>query len=78
MTANATVVTSVGLSPNIIVSINRQPVASVDDVRALQSKLKIGDSVTFRVMRPTGIPGKARGATSQYVGTYLAGRLPSE
>ncbi|MEJ7605571.1 MAG: Do family serine endopeptidase [Bryobacteraceae bacterium] len=64
---------------DIIVSINRQPVASIEDVRALQSKLKTGDSVTFRVLRPSGIPGKGvKGVAQQYTGTYLAGRLPSE
>jgi serine protease Do len=67
---------------DIIVSINRQPVASADDVRALQAKLKAGDAVAFRVMRPlpAGNRGGRSGAApaSSYVGQYLAGTLPAE
>ena len=48
---------------DIIVSINRQPVASADDVRALQAKLKAGDAVAFRVMRPLPA-GIAAGGTA--------------
>jgi serine protease Do len=66
---------------DIVVSINRQPVASVDDVRALQGKLKPGDAVTFRILRP--LPGAGRdrsgsAATPQYLGQYVAGTLPAE
>lgn len=65
---------------DIIVSINRQPIASADDVRALQAKLKAGDAVAFRVMRPG--PGATRSNRSapaaQYFGQYIAGTLPSE
>ncbi len=64
---------------DIIVSINRQPVASADDVRALQAKLKAGDAVAFRVLRP--VPANRGGRSgsapsSQYLGQYLAGTLP--
>jgi serine protease Do len=68
---------------DIIVSINRQPVTSADDVRALQAKLKAGDAVAFRIMRP--LPGgrSGRGAAPtvpgpQYSGQYIAGTLPAE
>jgi len=66
---------------DIIVSINRQPVASADDVRALQAKLKAGDAVAFRVLRP--VPANRGGGSgsaprSQYLGQYLAGTLPAE
>ena len=67
---------------DIIVSINRQPVASADDVRALQTKLRAGDAVAFRVLRP--LPATNRGGRSgsapsaQYLGQYLAGTLPAE
>ncbi len=46
----------IGIRENdIIVSINRQPVATVEDVRRLQANLKDGDAVAFRIMR--AIPG---------------------
>jgi serine protease Do len=40
---------------DIIVSINREPVASVDDVRKIQGRLQPGDAVAFRVMRAGGV-----------------------
>ena len=65
---------------DIIVSINRQPVASPDDLRRLQGNLKPGDAVAFRVMRPTGgpvLPGqKASGDKTNYGSLYVAGTLP--
>lgn len=68
---------------DIIVSINRHPVGSVDDVRDLQSKLKSGDAVAFRIMRPLpGIGRNNRNAPAvpgpQYSGQYIAGTLPAE
>jgi serine protease Do len=65
---------------DIIVSINRQPVASIEDVRNVQAKLKSGDAVAFRIMRPSPVatprPGKSSGLGA-YTGTYLAGTLPA-
>ncbi|MDZ4797107.1 MAG: PDZ domain-containing protein, partial [Bryobacteraceae bacterium] len=68
---------------DIIVSVNRQTVASIEDVRNLQSKLKPGDAVAFRIMRPAPVPtprpGTGAGAQQRptsYLGTYLAGTLP--
>lgn len=57
---------------DIIVSINRQPVAAFEDVKRIQSSLKRGDAVAFKVMRP--VPG-ARGQR-QWSGVYLSGVLP--
>jgi serine protease Do len=61
---------------DIIVSINRTPVASVDDVRKLQSQLKAGDAVTFAVMRPMVVSGRD-GRVNQYSRSYLAGAMPA-
>ncbi len=55
-----------------ILSINRQPVASPDDVMKLQATLKPGQPVAIRVAR--GLNGSMRrGAPQKY---YLSGRLP--
>lgn len=54
---------------DIIVSINRTPVYSIDDVRRVQSNLKTGDPVAFRVLR--GSPGRS------WQGIYLSGSLPA-
>jgi len=69
---------------DIIVSINRQPVASADDVRNLQMKMKAGDAVAFRVLRPApSAPNRGGNRNSappatQYLGQYIAGTLPAE
>jgi serine protease Do len=60
---------------DIVISVNRTPVASIEDIRALQAKLKAGDAVAFRVMRPSPFP--QRGGRPQYVGSYIAGTLPT-
>jgi serine protease Do len=63
------------LESDVVLSVNRQPVASPDDIRKIQSTLKPGDAVAFRVMR-TGnvpdIPGHKRAWTS----IVLSGTLP--
>jgi serine protease Do len=56
---------------DILVAVNRQPIRSVADITQLQSKLRPGDPVAFRVMRPE--PG-ARG--SNFQSFYRAGTLP--
>jgi serine protease Do len=61
------------LRGDAIVSINRQPVNSVDDVKHIQSSLKTGDPVAFRVMRQ--FPGR-RGA-GEWQNLFLAGTLPN-
>ncbi|HYO80823.1 MAG TPA: Do family serine endopeptidase [Bryobacteraceae bacterium] len=60
---------------DVLVSINRQAVGSIEDVRAVQGRLKPGDAVAFRVMRPSPFGGRQE--ARQYVGTYVAGTLPS-
>lgn len=60
---------------DIIVSINRQQVASFDDVKRIQGKLKPGDAVAFKVMRPAA--GTRRGLV-QWSGVYLSGTLPAK
>jgi serine protease Do len=63
----------VGLRENdVIVSINRQPVASADDIRKIQGTLKPGDAVAFRVMRPNPLPGRG----PKFGSFFLSGTLP--
>jgi serine protease Do len=52
---------------DVILSINHQPVRSVNDISAIQSKLKSGDDVLFFVARRSG---------RTYNTIYLADRLP--
>ncbi len=52
---------------DVIIEINKKPVRSVDDVRAIQRDLKSKDDVVFRIMR-------RRGAVMQNF--FLAGVLP--
>lgn len=69
----------IGLQSNdIIVSINRTPIYTIDDIKKVQSNLKSGDAVAFRVMRqfPTGgIDRSGRRATA-WQGLYLSGTMP--
>ncbi len=58
---------------DVIISVNRQPVATPDDLRKLQGTMKPGDAVAFRVMRST--PGRQQGAPA-YVAFFAAGTLP--
>lgn len=61
---------------DVIVSVNRQPVNSLDDVKKVQATLKPGDPVAFRILRPLGVG--ARGTRAQYQTLTLAGTLPNE
>lgn len=74
-----------GLEDNDIVeSINRQAVASVDDINKIRGTLKPGDAVAFHVYRPVrGFVGGGRGKnrpapTQQADSIYLAGTLPEK
>ncbi len=60
---------------DIIVSINRKPVSSFEDVKAIVSGLKPGDAIALRVMRPG--PGSTRTKTVWFPQT-LSGELPRE
>jgi len=64
----------VGLVKNdVILSINRRPVTSVQDVRNLQRELKPGSDVVFRVLRRGAGPGRP----GQWRSFFLAGTLPA-
>jgi len=60
---------------DVILAINRQAVSSVDDVIRIQTALKPGDPVAFRVMRAT--PG-TRGHTPQWTTLFVSGTLPAQ
>ena len=61
---------------DIIISVNRQPVTSLDDLRKVQGSLKPGDAVAFRVMRP--IPGARKGGDAAFQTFFAAGTLPEK
>jgi serine protease Do len=68
----------IGLAPrDVVVSVNRQTVSSVDDVKRIQATLKPGDAVAFRVLRPT-VTGTARNRSTVWQGLYVAGTLPRQ
>ncbi len=70
----------IGIQENdVILSVNRQPVTSPDDLRKAQSALKPGDAVAFRVMRP--LPAAAanrKSAEAPYQTFFAAGTLPEK
>ena len=67
----------IGVQANdIIVMINRKPVASIDDVRDIQADLKPGDDVVVKVMRR--IPSRNPDQQSAWTALYLAGGLPQD
>jgi serine protease Do len=63
----------IGLSQgDIIVSINRQPVNTTDDIAKIRGTLRAGDAVQFKVLRKTG----GRNATD-WGSAFVAGTLPN-
>lgn len=58
---------------DVILSINRQPVATVEDVIKVQETLKPGDAVAFRIMRAS--PG-GRGHAPSWSSQFISGTLP--
>jgi serine protease Do len=57
---------------DIILSINREPVTSVEDVRRIQGRLQAGDAVAFRVMRAGGVnPDR----TPRWASFFVSGTL---
>ena len=68
----------IGLADHdIIVSVNRQPVSSLDDIRKIQQTLKPGDAVAFRVVR-RGLAGGGRGrpGVPATATQFVTGTLP--
>ncbi|MBV9771025.1 MAG: PDZ domain-containing protein, partial [Bryobacterales bacterium] len=63
------------MEKDVILSINRQPVTSVDEVKKIQATLKPGDAVAFHIMRPT--PG-GRGHAPQWTTLFVSGALPMD
>jgi serine protease Do len=63
------------MEKDVILSINRQPVTSVDDIQRIQGTLKPGDAVAFHIMRP--VPG-GRGRAPQWTSTFVSGALPKD
>ena len=61
----------IGLAPNdVIVSINKVPVNTVDDVQHVRTTLKPGDAVQFKVLR------KGQGRNAEWTSAFVAGTLP--
>jgi serine protease Do len=56
---------------DMLLSINHQPINSVDDVTRVRDTLKPGDAVAFRVLR------KERGANGEWSPAFAAGTLPN-
>ncbi len=63
---------------DIIIAINRQAVTSVDDIKKIQSTLKPGDAVAFRVVRSSPAAGPRGRTTQQTVTRFLSGTLPQD
>ncbi len=63
---------------DVIVSINRIPVTNVDELKKIQSTLKPGDAVAFRVMRTPQTMTRGGGAAPAAQGLWLSGTLPRE
>ncbi|MDA1312653.1 MAG: Do family serine endopeptidase [Acidobacteria bacterium] len=61
---------------DIIVMINRRPVASIDDVQEIQAELKPGDDVAIKIMRRG--PSRETGKEFEWKAQYLAGVLPAD
>lgn len=63
------------LEGDVVVSINRQSISSIDDVKKVQTGLKSGNPVAFRILRRAGV---ARGRTGEWASVFLSGTLPTE
>jgi serine protease Do len=67
----------IGIQPgDVITSVNREPVRSVDDLRRIQATLKPGSVVAFRVLRPAARAGGRGGRTWNTF--FPAGTLPQK
>ena len=56
---------------DVLMSIKNQPVNSTEDVKRIQSALKPGEAVAFRILR------KAPGPNGDWQSSYFAGTLPA-
>ncbi len=66
----------IGLLPrDVIMAINRQEVNTIDEVARIQGKLKPGDPVAFRIMRPLRAAARP-GQAAEWQDVFLAGTLP--
>jgi len=63
---------------DVIISVNRQPVTSLDDLRKAQANLKPGDAVAFRVMRPLPAPANRKATEVVFQTFFAAGTLPEK
>jgi|HubBroStandDraft_6_1064221.scaffolds.fasta_scaffold101661_1 serine protease Do len=63
------------MEKDVILSINRQPVSSVEDVKRIQGTLKSGDPVAFHIMRPSS---GGRGHAPQWTTFFVSGALPAQ
>jgi serine protease Do len=60
---------------DIIVSINRQPVTTVEDVKKIQGSLKAGSPVAFRILRNQQ---PIRNRPAQWISLFVSGTLPPQ
>ncbi|HEU0121002.1 MAG TPA: Do family serine endopeptidase [Bryobacteraceae bacterium] len=63
---------------DVIISVNRQPVTSLDDLRRVQSTLKPGDAVAFRVARAAPAAPNRKGGEPIFQTFFAAGTLPDK
>jgi len=61
---------------DVVISVNRQPVTSPDDLRKIQGTLKPGDAVAFRVMRPSPARRPGGEGSLSFTAFFAAGTLP--
>jgi serine protease Do len=61
---------------DIITSVNRQPVNSIEDVKKVQGTLKPGDPVAFHVVRSGGVVRARTSTTQAPQSIWLSGTLP--
>jgi len=59
---------------DVVIEMNRQPLASPSDVQRIQGTLKPGDAVAFKVMRQAQAGPRGQG---EWQPTYLAGTVPA-
>jgi len=62
---------------DVLASINRQPVNSIDDVKRIAGTLKPGDAVAFKVLRSAGGDQRGQGDQAAWQPVFLAGTLPA-